>query len=344
MRQREVQCIKSDGKDHKCTKDDECKSTATAATANSAATKGATCSKDGVCEAKAVAAKEDPVKAHFDSRTPASYGCPMEYASQTLYALFLISALSWLSTDLRKAPSLAGKMGELYTSLLQARNSARNSARDSARSSLTPRSHPPPQPTYLKIDCAYAKAMLQIYMFTTVVFGVMSIAYGLGGKWWWQSLASASAADALSSGRKSDFAAILTSRVLGAAHLLVMGAPSGVAAGALAGTPVPYMPPAPARAGARPRPPPTASTPAPWRTRVLDEPPSDAPPADATPPQQGWPLALLQLAEQLASDAAASVALVPAAAPVPRSRAPAVVPTLSPTNATWQARAACVAG
>ena len=72
--------------------------------------------------------------------------------------------------------------------------------------------------------------MLQIYMFTTVVFGVMSIAYGLGGKWWWQSLASASAADALSSGRKSDFAAILTSRVLGAAHLLVMGAPSGVAA------------------------------------------------------------------------------------------------------------------
>ena len=87
------QCIKSDGKDNKCTKDDECKSTATAATANSAATTGATCSKDGVCEAKAVAAKEDAVKAHFDSRTPASYGCPMEYASQTLYALFLISAL-----------------------------------------------------------------------------------------------------------------------------------------------------------------------------------------------------------------------------------------------------------
>lgn len=88
------QCIKSDGKDNKCTKDDECKSTATAATANSAATTGATCSKDGVCEAKAVAAKApDAVKAHFDSRTPASYGCPMEYASQTLYALFLISAL-----------------------------------------------------------------------------------------------------------------------------------------------------------------------------------------------------------------------------------------------------------
>ena len=133
------QCIKSEGKDFKCTKDDECKSTATAATANSAATTGATCSKDGVCEAKAVAAKEDAVKAHFDSRTPASYGCPMEYASQTLYALFLISALSWFSTDLRKAPSLAGKMGELYTSLLQVRYAARNWARNSARNPLTPR-------------------------------------------------------------------------------------------------------------------------------------------------------------------------------------------------------------
>ena len=196
---------------------------------------------------------------------------------------------------------------------------------------------PPPQPTYLKIDCAYAKAMLQIYMFTTVVFGVMSIAYGLGGKWWWQSLASASAADALQSGRKSDFAAILTSRVLGA-HLLVMGAPSGVAAGALAGTPVPYTPPAPA-----PLPAPAASAPAADGVHASAVANASAPtshagdssPADAAPTQQGWPLALLQLAEQLASDAAAaSVALVPAAAPVPRSRAPAVVPTPTTTNAT----------
>ena len=172
--------------------------------------------------------------------------------------------------------------------------------------------------------------MLQIYMFTTVVFGVMSIAYGLGGKWWWQSLASASAADALSSGRKSDFAAILTSRVLGAAHLLVMGAPSGVAAGALAGTPVPYTPPAPRRCRRRP---PHATAVA--NASASTSHPSDAPPADAAPPQR-MALALLQLAEQLASaaDAAASVALVPAAAPVPRSRAPAVVPTPTTTNAT----------
>ena len=224
-------------------------------------------------------------------------------------------------------------MGELYTSLLQARNYAQLGAQLGAQSSDAPPPTPPPQPTYLKIDCAYAKAMLQIYMFTTVVFGVMSIAYGLGGKWWWQSLASASAADALQSGRKSDFAAILTSRVLGAAHLLVMGAPPA-AAGALAGTPVPYTPPAPAPLPApATTAPATASTPAPWRsthrraTRAMRR--------RRTPRRRGRVAPRpLQLAEQLASDAAASVALVPAAAPVPRSRTPAVVPTLSPTNAT----------
>ena len=59
-----------------------------------------------------------------------------------LLPLLLVSALSWFSTDLRKAPSLAGKMGELYTSLLQARYAARNSARDSARNRLTPRPLP----------------------------------------------------------------------------------------------------------------------------------------------------------------------------------------------------------
>ena len=42
---------------------------------------------------KAAEVKAGATAAHFESRTPASYGCPMEYASQTLYALFLISAL-----------------------------------------------------------------------------------------------------------------------------------------------------------------------------------------------------------------------------------------------------------
>ena len=191
--------------------------------------------------------------------------------------------------------------------------------------------------------------MLQIYMFTTVVFGVMSIAYGLGGKWWWQSLASASAADALQSGRKSDVAAILTSRVLGAAHLLVMGAPSGRGGRARGHAGAVHAAGAGAAAGAR-------RQRAHRRQRVrqrrgerecFDEPPERCAAGGRRAAAAGVasPSCSSPSSSRPPRDAAASVALVPAAAPVPRSRAPAVVPTLSPTNATVAPEAAaCGAG
>ena len=326
-------CYKSDGKDYRCTKDDECKSTATAATANSAATKGATCSKDGVCEAKAVAAKEDAVKAHFDSRTPASYGCPMEYASQTLYALFLISALSWLSTDLRKAPSLAGKMGELYTSLLQARNYAQLGAQLGAQSSDAPL--PPSAAANVPEDRLRVREgdapdlhvhhrrlrrhVDRVRPRRQVV--VAELGFGLRRRRAEQRAEVGFRGDPHLAGARCR-----TPARNGGALRRRGGRARGYAGAVHA-------------AGAAPLPAPAATATAADSVHAsavanagcFDEPPERCAAGGRPPPQQGWPLALLQLAEHLAPMRRRRWRSC-RAAPVPRSRAPAVVPTLSPTR------------
>ena len=182
-------------------------------------------------------------------------------------------------------------------------------------------------------------------MFTTVVFGVMSTLVRPR-----RQVVVAEPRVGLRRRRAEQraevgFAAILTSRVLGAATSLVMGAPSGVAAGALAGTPVPTCRRRPRRCRRPPppRPPPTASTPAPWRTRVLRR-------------------ATRAMRRRRRHATAARVASRPPAArraarircggvggaragggACPAQPRPAVVPTLSPTNATM-ARPAAACG